>query len=851
MKEQVPPSFANDRYEKLEFLGSGGMGSVYRAVDKVLNRKVALKFLKEDVSKEMQGLARMRREAQILSKLRHRGLVKIYEFEAASNPPYIVMELLEGQTLADILDSRERLSFDEGEALLHQMAAALAYLHDKNLIHRDIKPGNLFLTKEGRWVLMDFGLVRTMDATGITMDGQLLGTLAFYPPELFRGKEFTTRADIYQIGLVLHLALTGKHLHPIPKNSMEWLNEVVKPSWKPLPIAKELKEPLRSIVRDCCKVDLQKRIPDGDALVEKLATKAKPQKPKAHSNAKSLAPPSKLPLFATVAIILCCLLFASLSNKSERSDNAKIATRLVRFEIERPTAPPLPMKPLLISEAEKESHVGARVFAQLELRDLLLNANRFAASMRRSAEHWRNAYELSRRASQMKGFNRLSRSALVQSSSYLLAIYDAQRIMDARGENIVKGLSLPSIEELQQVVQTELPKLTEPFHQSGKANFDDLRGLFAAFETYANSRHWKLSHYLVSPWRQTWQDMEANTYWASAAQAIRLMAKKRYPLAELKLARAIELAPQELPVSLRILLLNEYVSLLPRMGKENLGKGFKELDVQLTKSYEQLLTTNKVSPEMSSFCLYQLQLVAGYALAAKLSEVSDAAPALIWLLEGPKPAWLHDRLIINRRMLQRRIDRASPQGVEYSLPALRNKKELFSLSQQALGVGSFRKAHWLFSSLCCEQNPSFKAIKGLIRTARATNNSLGLTMSKSQLTSRVLYLLRQKEEHTRWPEHDYLTPEQVEQRLELLRTLLLWEEVLGSRLKDTHWQNFADKLPADPIALVIQAIKKHGPAKRAMLLRANKLIEKMLPLVAPHSREALKELQQSPSMKSD
>ena len=856
MKEHPPPGFANDRYEKLEFLGSGGMGSVYRAVDKVLKRKVALKFLKEDVSKEMQGLVRMRREAQILSKLRHRGLVKIYAFEAASKPPYIVMELLEGQSLADILGENDTISDKEGLSLIRQIAAALAYLHGNNLIHRDIKPANLFLTNEGRWVLMDFGLVRTMDATRITIDGQLLGTLAFYPPELFRGKEFSTLSDIYQIGLVLHLAMTGKHLHPIPKDSMEWLNDVVKPMWKPLPIARELKEPFKSIVRDCCKIDLAERISNGSALLKIIETKEEPLPPRKVSTAprsstKRQSKRMNIPLLGTIGIIVFCLLLASLSTTPERKKH-QTAPRRSNFKMSLPVEPPLPVKPLLIREAEKNCNLGAQVFAQLKVRDLVLNANRFAASMKLSAEHWSTAFSLSKRALTKICSKKMAVPVLVQSASYLLVLYDAQRIMVARGENILNGLPIPSSEELQALVRDELSHVAERFKKSNNPDFDDLQALLNLFETYANSRHWKLSHYLAPPWRQTLQDFESTSCWSAAAvHGERMLSKKRYVDAKNSFSRAIELLPKDANVSLRVLLLNEYGRVTIHLEGDDKKEGLKNLDIQLTACYENLLQDPKLSPDKFAFCLSQLELVAGRVVACNLSEVSDAALALIWLMEAPKPAWLRDRQFVDRQTLQKLVNRSSPMGVEYSLPALRTEKEMLALGQQALGNGSLCKAHWIFSALCCQNDPPFAAILGLIKTGRAANGPLGLAMTKSQTTIKTLLLLSRKEESTRWPRMDLLSAEQVRERQELLSALAQWEDVFGNWVKEMDWKLFVDKLPSDPIALAIRAMKKHGSTKRAMLLRTKASIEKMSPRATPKTLQALKELLKSPHLSAN
>src|ERR1700756_598029 len=171
-----------DKYEVLEVVGRGGMGVVYKAVDAAIGRLVGIKMMTSAVMNDPVLLKRFYREAQSAGKLRHPNIVTIYDLGVQEATPYIVMEFLEGESLDVALRSGRALSLEEKLNIVTQVCSALAYAHDQSIIHRDIKPGNVMLLKDGNVKLVDFEIAR-IGAEYVTRAGQLLGSIQYMSPE--------------------------------------------------------------------------------------------------------------------------------------------------------------------------------------------------------------------------------------------------------------------------------------------------------------------------------------------------------------------------------------------------------------------------------------------------------------------------------------------------------------------------------------------------------------------------------------------------------------------------------------------------------------------------------------------
>ena len=207
-------------YEITAKLGEGGMGVVYRAKDLHLGRQVALKVLPAGFGDDRERAARFEREARLLASLNHPNIAQIYGFETSGETHALVMELIEGPTLAERL-AEGLLPLEECLSLSIQIVQALAEAHDQGIVHRDLKPQNIKLARGGRIKVLDFGLARRQapagsilgDATTLTRGtqaGTVLGTVGYMAPEQVRGETVDTRADIFSFGCVLYEMATGE-----------------------------------------------------------------------------------------------------------------------------------------------------------------------------------------------------------------------------------------------------------------------------------------------------------------------------------------------------------------------------------------------------------------------------------------------------------------------------------------------------------------------------------------------------------------------------------------------------------------------------------------------------------------
>jgi len=197
------------RYVVLKQIGGGGMGVVYKAMDTVLGREVALKTLRVDVAKDPGLRERFLREARSAGSLSHSNIVTVFERGEENGSPYIVMESLEGEDLKTRLERPERFPLGERVTILLAIARGLSHAHSKGIIHRDVKPSNVFICSSGQVKILDFGLAH-ITSSELTRTGQILGTPNYMAPEQILGRPVDARSDVFSLGALSYELLTGK-----------------------------------------------------------------------------------------------------------------------------------------------------------------------------------------------------------------------------------------------------------------------------------------------------------------------------------------------------------------------------------------------------------------------------------------------------------------------------------------------------------------------------------------------------------------------------------------------------------------------------------------------------------------
>lgn len=199
----------NDRYEIIKTIGEGGMANVYLANDTILDRKVAIKVLRGDLSNDEKFIRRFKREALSVSNLSHPNIVEVYDVGEEDGNYYIVMEYIEGKTLKQLLQKRGALTLNEVIDIMAQLTDGLAHAHEAYIIHRDIKPQNIMIEDNGLVKITDFGIAMALNSTQLTQTNSVMGSVHYLPPEQANGKGSTVKSDIYSLGILMYELLTG------------------------------------------------------------------------------------------------------------------------------------------------------------------------------------------------------------------------------------------------------------------------------------------------------------------------------------------------------------------------------------------------------------------------------------------------------------------------------------------------------------------------------------------------------------------------------------------------------------------------------------------------------------------
>jgi tRNA A-37 threonylcarbamoyl transferase component Bud32 len=198
------------RYELVELIGRGGMSSVWKAHDRLLDRTIAIKLLHEQFTQDEEYVERFRREARSVAQLSHPNIVTVIDRGEDEGRQYIVFEYVEGENLKQLIERSGPLPVREALLLTLQMARALGFAHERGLIHRDVKPQNVLLNEDGQPKMTDFGIARSVDVEGVTVTGTVLGTSEYIAPEQARGQRVDALTDVYALGVLLYELLAGR-----------------------------------------------------------------------------------------------------------------------------------------------------------------------------------------------------------------------------------------------------------------------------------------------------------------------------------------------------------------------------------------------------------------------------------------------------------------------------------------------------------------------------------------------------------------------------------------------------------------------------------------------------------------
>lgn len=248
------------RYKIVSELGHGGMADVYEARDVIFKREVALKIIKYENAKKIENLIRFQNEARFSAAFNHPNIVKIYDYGEYNNLPYIVTEFVRGQTIRDILDYKRCFSLNESCSIMLQLCDAVHEIHSKNIVHRDIKPQNIYYSSDGSIKLGDFGIsILLGSGMNVSENRKIMGTAQYLAPELVYGEKPTFQSDIFAMGITLFELLTGRVPFDAKDPHDVAVMQVEQEVPSPLKTNPDLPKEIEEIVFKAVNKDLNKR----------------------------------------------------------------------------------------------------------------------------------------------------------------------------------------------------------------------------------------------------------------------------------------------------------------------------------------------------------------------------------------------------------------------------------------------------------------------------------------------------------------------------------------------------------------------------------------------------------------
>jgi tetratricopeptide (TPR) repeat protein len=272
------------RFQILEMLGLGGMGAVYKAYDRDIDRVIALKCIRPELSKNQEIVQRFTQELLLARQIAHKNVIRIYDVRDSGGLKFITMEYLEGRDLGSVTEERGKLPVPDAVAIIRQVCSGLAAAHAEGVVHRDLKPSNIMLEKNGRVVVMDFGLARAQE-NKLTQTGAIMGTFQYMSPEQAKGEKADARSDIFTVGIIFYELLTGKTPYPSDSSIASLLKRTQEAAVPPSTVDAGIPRALNTIVCKCLERDVTCRyqsidqvLADLDALQQGVTTSQLPSR---------------------------------------------------------------------------------------------------------------------------------------------------------------------------------------------------------------------------------------------------------------------------------------------------------------------------------------------------------------------------------------------------------------------------------------------------------------------------------------------------------------------------------------------------------------------------------------------
>jgi len=266
----TPGSTFAGRYQIIEELGEGGMGSVYKALDTTINEKVALKLIKPEIASNKHTIERFQNELKYARKVSHKNVCRMYHLSKENDSHYIVMEYIPGENLKSMIRMTKQLSMKTAVSIAKQVCEGLAEAHRLGVVHRDLKPSNIMIDKGGIARIMDFGIARSLQTDGMTGPGVMVGTPEYMSPEQVEGKKADQRSDIYSLGIILYEIVAGKvpFVGDTPISvALKHKNEIPQ---NPKKINAQIPDPLSHTILKCLEKKKEKRFQSVDELLAEL-----------------------------------------------------------------------------------------------------------------------------------------------------------------------------------------------------------------------------------------------------------------------------------------------------------------------------------------------------------------------------------------------------------------------------------------------------------------------------------------------------------------------------------------------------------------------------------------------------